>query len=144
MLLAFPAYFDDGPRLVTPPRLVHALAAAAVVVFTAFGVYGLLYLRHNFSIIPEARDLVSGGPYRIVRHPLYLAEIGVSVGLALLNDVHSWSVLILIPFVAVQAVRAVYEEQLLRSEFPEYGEYALRTSRLVPFVRPRRWIPSLT
>ena len=38
-------------------------------------VWGLLYLRKSFSIIPEARRVVSGGPYRFIRHPLYAAEI---------------------------------------------------------------------
>ena len=134
VLLAFPAFFHDGPRILTVPRLVHAFAELTLVVATAFGVYALTYLRHNFSIIPEARELVRTGPYRIVRHPVYLAEIGVALSLGLQGDVHIWSALILGPFVAVQVVRAFYEEQLLRSAFPEYQDYARRTGRLLPRV----------
>ena len=74
-LLVFPAFFDQGPTILTPPPFVHAIAGVLVIGGTAFGVWGLLYLRHSFSIIPEARRLVVGGPYRIVRHPLYFAEI---------------------------------------------------------------------
>jgi protein-S-isoprenylcysteine O-methyltransferase Ste14 len=136
MLLAFPAYFHDGPRIFTAPPLVHALAELTLVICTAFGVYALTYLRHNFSIIPEARDLVTCGPYRVVRHPVYFAEIGVALGLALQGDVHLWSALILGPFVALQVVRSFYEEQLLRSTFPEYDEYAQCVGRLVPGVTP--------
>ena len=134
MLLVFPAFFDEGPRIFTPPTALHAIAGLVIVAATAFGVFALLYLRHNFSIIPEARDLVTGGPYRLVRHPLYFAEIAVSLGLAFHGDVHIWSTLILGPFVCIQVVRSLYEERLLRATFPRYAEYARETSRLVPFV----------
>ena len=134
MLLVFPAYFDQGPRLATPPLAVHVLAGTLIVCGTAFGVFALLYLRHNFSIIPEARHLVRGGPYRMVRHPLYMAEIAVSFGLAFQGDLHLWSTLILIPFCAVQVIRSVFEERLLNDAFPEYHDYAAHTGRLVPFV----------
>ena len=135
MLLVFPAFFDDGPRLFAPPWFVRTLAGVGLIGFTAFGVYCLLYLRHNFSIIPEARDLVSGGPYRIVRHPLYFAEIGLATCLVLQNDLHAWSTLILVPFVGIQVIRSIYEERLLRTTFPAYDDYSRRVSRIVPIPR---------
>jgi protein-S-isoprenylcysteine O-methyltransferase Ste14 len=134
MLLVFPAYFHDGPRVFTAPPVVRGVAELTMVAATAFGVYALTYLRHNFSIIPEARDLVTSGPYRVVRHPMYLAEIGVALGLGLQGDVHIWSALILLPFVAIQLVRSFFEEQLLRSTFPEYEEYACVTGRVLPRI----------
>jgi len=134
MLLVFPAYFHDGPRVFTVPAVFHGVAQLTLVVGTGFGVYALTYLRHNFSIIPEARELVVAGPYRIVRHPVYLAEIAVAMGLGLQGDVHIWSALILAPFVAIQLVRSFYEEQLLRSTFPEYEAYARVTGRLLPRI----------
>jgi protein-S-isoprenylcysteine O-methyltransferase Ste14 len=36
-------------------------------------IYALMHLRSSLSIIPEVRRLVIGGPYRLVRHPLYAA-----------------------------------------------------------------------
>ena len=134
MLLVFPAYFHDGPRVFTVPPVVHGIAEVTMVVSTAFGVYALTFLRHNFSIIPEARELVTSGPYRVVRHPVYLAEIGVALCLGLQGDVHIWSALILVPFVAIQLVRAFFEEQLLRSTFPEYEAYARVTGRRFPRI----------
>src|SRR5207245_11598520 len=44
-------------------------------------IYALSYLRHRFSIVPQARGLVTSGPYRLVRHPSYLGEIPPGVGL---------------------------------------------------------------
>ena len=134
MLLVFPAFFDQGRRLLTPPAAVHGLADSLLVACTAFGVFSLLYLRHNFSIIPEARGFVTTGPYRLVRHPLYFAEIGVSIALAFHGDLSTWSTLLLVPFVSIQLVRSVYEERLLRATFPGYEAYAARTRRLIPFV----------
>jgi protein-S-isoprenylcysteine O-methyltransferase Ste14 len=106
-----------------------------MVVGTAFGVWGLVTLRHSFSIIPEARRVVRDGPYRFVRHPLYAAEIAVAVSLALQGELHAWSSLVLLAFVAIQSGRSVFEERLLRATFPDYDEYARVTPRLVPFTK---------
>jgi protein-S-isoprenylcysteine O-methyltransferase Ste14 len=135
MLLVYPAFFDNGPRVGAAPRIVQAIAASALVCFTALGVWGLVVLRHSFSIIPEARQVVSEGPYRYVRHPLYTAEIGVAVSLALQGDLHVYSTVVLAAFVGIQLIRSGYEERLLRATFPGYAEYAARTPRLVPLLR---------
>src|SRR5260370_16674954 len=41
----------------------------------AYTVWALAYLRRSFSIVPEARRLVMGGPYSLSRHPVYLGDI---------------------------------------------------------------------
>ena len=46
----------------------------------AYSVWGLAYLRRSFSIVPEARRLVTGGPYSLSRHPVYLGEIVAARG----------------------------------------------------------------
>lgn len=84
-----------------------------------------------FGILPEARGLVIRGPYRLVRHPLYLGEIGACAGLALAAP-SLWNLGVTLVFVAAQAVRMRLEEQALTEEFPEYGEYSARTPRLLP------------
>jgi len=47
----------------------------------AYAVWGLAFLRRSFSIIPEARRLVTGGPYAFSRHPVYLGEIVTAIGI---------------------------------------------------------------
>jgi len=131
MLLVVGAF--STPVLFTPPLFVRAAAVPLTLGAFALGVYGLLYLRRNLSIIPEARRLVTGGPYHVVRHPLYAAEILAACALVLARP-GLWATLALAPFIAVQMLRATFEERLLTRAFPEYKPYALRTRRLIPLL----------
>jgi protein-S-isoprenylcysteine O-methyltransferase Ste14 len=109
--------------------------SSAPLAFSAFvlAVYGLLYLRRSLSIIPEARRLVTGGPYRLIRHPLYAAEILAACALILARP-GLWATITIVPFIAVQMLRAHFEEGLLSRTFPEYAPYAAQTRRLIPLV----------
>ena len=109
------------------------LANVLIAVGAAFSIYSLLYLRLNFSILPEARGLTTSGPYRIVRHPVYLGEILGAVGLTLALP-SLLSVLVLVSFVGAQLIRTRMEEQVLAAQLPGYAEYSSRTPRLIPFV----------
>ena len=131
MLLVVGAF--PNPVLLTPPAVVRGIAATLALGAFALGVYGLLYLRRSLSIIPEARRLVTGGPYRLIRHPLYAAEILAAFALVLARP-GLWATLMLVPFIAVQMLRARFEEGLLSRIFPEYKVYAAHTPRLVPLV----------
>jgi protein-S-isoprenylcysteine O-methyltransferase Ste14 len=131
MLLVVGAF--PNPVLLTPPALIRDIAAPLALGAFALGVYGLLFLRRSLSIIPEARRLVTGGPYRLIRHPLYAAEILAAVALVLARP-GLWASLTLLPFIAVQMLRARFEEGLLARIFPEYRGYAARTRRLIPLV----------
>src|SRR6202051_4652841 len=131
MLLVVGAF--PNPVLLPPPVVVRAISATLALGAFALGVYGLLYLRRSLSIIPEARRLVTGGPYRLIRHPLYAAEIIAAFALVLARP-GLWATLTLAPFIAVQMLRARFEEGLLSRVFPEYRRYAARTRRLIPLV----------
>ena len=131
MLLVVGAF--PNPVLFTPWVLIRDISAPLALGAFVLGVYGLMYLRRNLSIIPEARRVVTGGPYRFIRHPLYAAEILAAVALVMARPA-LWATLTLLPFIAVQMLRARFEEGLLARTFPEYRTYAARTRRLIPLV----------
>lgn len=89
-----------------------------------------------FGVLPEARGLVRRGPYRLVRHPVYLGEFAAVGGLIVASPT-TRNLAIAVAFAAAQAVRIRLEERALTTEFPEYSEYAGETPRLIPSVRRR-------
>jgi protein-S-isoprenylcysteine O-methyltransferase Ste14 len=112
---------------------LDAISATITAVGTIAALIVLLWLRRSFSILPEARGLVTEGPYRIVRHPLYVTEEIANIG-AMLQFMQPWSLLIEIINVGMQLWRISFEERLLTQTFPEYAGYAARTPRLIPGI----------
>jgi len=111
------------------------LVLAADVLATAglaYSVWGLAYLRRSFSIIPEARRLVTGGPYSLSRHPVYLGEVVTAIGVNLATA--GWpGALAVLYFVICELLRIRWEEGVLERAFPgDYPAYARRVPRYVP------------
>src|SRR3989440_1165056 len=98
-----------------------------------WALYSLSYLRNRFSIGPEARGLVTSGPYAVVRHPVYLGEIVAGFGLVL-PTLFSLHAVVFAIFLAAQLLRIRFEEHLLANAYPTYEVYARRTPRLIPFL----------
>jgi len=98
----------------------------------AYSVWGLAYLRRSFSIIPEARRLVTGGPYSLSRHPVYLGEIVAAVGINLATA--GWPGALAIGyFIVCELLRIRWEEGVLERAFPnDYPAYAGRVARYLP------------
>jgi len=104
------------------------LATAGLV----YSVWGLAYLRRSFSIIPEARRLVTGGPYGLSRHPVYLGEIATAIGVNLATA--GWpAALAVVYFIGAALLRMRWEERILSQTFPnEYPAYAAKVPRYFP------------
>jgi protein-S-isoprenylcysteine O-methyltransferase Ste14 len=82
---------------------------------------------------PTAGGLVTGGPYRYLRHPIYSAVLYfLWAGIAAHPSPTHMLVALLAS--ALLGVRMFAEEQLLLEEYPEYADYARRTSRVLPFI----------
>ena len=98
----------------------------------AYSVWGLAYLRRSFSIMPEARRLVTGGPYSLSRHPVYLGEVTTAIGISIATA--GWlGALAILYFIVCELLRIRWEEGVLSRTFPgDYPAYALRVPRYVP------------
>lgn len=118
-----------------PAASLSAPALTVATVLTGGGTIAeiaiLFWLGRSFTILPEARALVTRGPYRILRHPLYLVGIIASIG-PMMQFEQPWAFLLVAAADALQIVRLHYEERVLRDTFPEYADYATRTWRLIP------------
>src|SRR5438067_1818556 len=124
MSLVFLPKADLGPILsVTSTVLIVTGASLSFAV--------LRWLGRSFSILAEARRLVTEGPYRVVRHPLYICEGIATVGV-MLQVISPLAVLIVIGAWMVQYRRMINEEKILSAAFPEYRAYAARTPLVIP------------
>jgi protein-S-isoprenylcysteine O-methyltransferase Ste14 len=120
-----------GGELRDPSLARAAIATLLVVCGMAFTLYALRHLGRHFGVVSDVRGLVTTGPYRFARHPLYAGETLTSFGILLAVA----TPLLVASFVAgllVQIWRARIEEQALTSVFPNYREYARRTPMLIP------------
>jgi protein-S-isoprenylcysteine O-methyltransferase Ste14 len=120
--------------LTTPPSLaITAQRPLLLAVFWAMTLssvltaWGIWTLRRSFSITVEARDLVTGGPYRWVRHPVYLGEV-LSAAVVTAWRPSLTNVALLVLFAGLQLYRSRLEERKLARVFPEaYPSWAQRT-----------------
>jgi len=98
---------------------------------------GRLQLGRNWAdiespVVLEHQRVVATGLYRYIRHPIYVGDILLLVGLELC--LNSWLVLGVIPLVPIVVWRAVREEALLANALAGYEAYRAHTRRFVPFV----------
>jgi len=84
----------------------------------------------------QHHELITSGPYRFVRHPIYTAFAGLTLATALAKS--HWLSLVLFPplFVAGTILRIHSEERLLRGAFGKaWDDYARRVPAAIPFLR---------
>ena len=93
---------------------------ACVCIGNALDVWGYSYLFRSFSIVAEARELVVTGPYRIVRHPVYLGQIIAQAGIWIcFAPFHIVWLCFFVFFAAMQLYRGQVEDEVLERAFGE-------------------------
>jgi protein-S-isoprenylcysteine O-methyltransferase Ste14 len=113
------------------PNGVVLLGDLVAVAFCLWLLVSVLFLGRCFGVLPEARGLVRRGPYRFVRHPVYLGELGAWAGLVMAAPSLANGGA-LAGLIVAQVVRMRLEERALADAFPEYAAYASCTPSLIP------------
>jgi protein-S-isoprenylcysteine O-methyltransferase Ste14 len=124
------------PQPFAPASLAWLAAGAGVVLIVAGSVLAFsaigLFIRRRTTIVPHhrSRALVTSGPFRVTRNPMYVALTSAFVGTCLFTNA-VWPLLFLVlPLIYLQTITIPREERLLGEAFgAEYDAYASRVRR---------------
>jgi len=137
LAIALQTLLPDLLPISTEPFVLRLVGTLVFTVGLAIAIRSRTELGANWSDIEAAEVLgehmiVSNGPYRYIRHPIYIGDLLLLAGLEL--ALNSWlvlGVLLLAPIVLRQAVK---EEKKLALMLPHYEAYRSQTKRFIPFV----------
>ena len=101
-----------------------------------FAVWARVHIGRNWGAPMTQKDepeLVTSGPYHLVRHPIYTGMLAAGVGTAVAL---SWNWLIAVVLAAIYFIySATVEERYLRDQLPgTYAAYKRTTKMLLPFI----------
>jgi protein-S-isoprenylcysteine O-methyltransferase Ste14 len=134
-MMAFSA-LDHRMGWSTVPPWVSVLGDALVA--AGLGLAMLVIIQNSYAAatvtVETGQQVASGGVYKLVRHPMYVGNVIMMVGMPLALGSY-WGLLFVVPGIAVLVFRILDEEKLLITDLPGYREYAQHVRyRLVPNV----------
>jgi len=119
-------------NLLTPSPYWIAVQAGAIAV----SVWARRsFPKNSFRVVanPGSASMITRGPYRLIRHPMYSAAL-IFIWAAVLSHLSPWTLVLGVVVTSVVVARVVVEERLLRARYAEYDAYARTTKALIPFV----------
>ena len=123
-------YLTGNLLSLQPIAIALQLLAIALMIWARLAFGGRSF---HASADPTAGGLVTTGPYRYIRHPIYTAACLLGLG----GIAAHWSLLSaglgVLLFLGGLA-RMLCEERLVKQTYPEYVEYSKSTKRMIPFV----------
>ena len=131
MVIGILGLIRQGQLLYHDPLLIAIQTAAVLLMFWARLTFGLgsFHLAAN----PTEEKLVTNGPYRWIRHPIYTAVILFCLPAAIHGG--KYKALCMAGLILLGAlIRIFCEESYLRRRFPDYKDYAARSWRIIPGI----------
>ncbi|OBH30845.1 hypothetical protein A5692_18400 [Mycobacterium sp. E342] len=109
-----------------------------ILVVTGLGLAMLVIVQNGYAgatiTVETGQTLVSDGLYRFVRHPMYVGNVIMMIGMPLALGSY-WGLLFVLPGGVMLALRILDEEKLLTAELTGYREYRQQVRyRLVPYI----------
>jgi protein-S-isoprenylcysteine O-methyltransferase Ste14 len=122
----------SGPLL---PRSTFLLIVELMGI--TLGAWAVVAMRiGNFNITPDPfkwTKLVADGPYRLIRHPMYLALLLTTLPL-IINHLTIFRLVLWLILLIGLLLKLNYEEGLLTGQLEGYREYSSDTWKLIPFI----------
>jgi protein-S-isoprenylcysteine O-methyltransferase Ste14 len=132
-----PRTWPGGPLVSFPyPGAWSVAGVALLVTGLVLAIAGGAWLGKNLTALPRPIDegtLVEGGPFRLVRHPIYSGGglMALGWGVWVRGPLTILYAILLLVFLDIKSRR---EERWLSAKFPGYGAYQQRVRKLIPFV----------
>jgi protein-S-isoprenylcysteine O-methyltransferase Ste14 len=127
----FPPWLSQNlcPAGWQPACLTAGMGLSVIGLWIA--IWAAVHLGRSFGVLIEVRQVVLGGAYRRMRHPMYLGYVCLLAGYAIINC--SLACFLLVPLhIGLLLWRARLEEARLAAASPAYQEYRRRTGFLLP------------
>ncbi len=125
-----------GGSLAVHSVILEAIGAVLFACGIALAVWARVHLGSNWGMPTSQRaepELVTSGPYRFVRHPIYSGLLTAMLGTALVDNL--LGLIVVAVLVAYFYYCGIVEERNLTATFPKaYPEYKSRTKMLIPFL----------
>ncbi len=122
--------------LAVRPLSLEIVGLAIFLAGVVLAVWARLHLGRNWGMPMTRKDepeLVTTGPYRFVRHPIYSGLLTAILGTALATNLYWLIALAILGLYFVHSARV--EERLMIATFPDaYPGYRARTKMLIPFL----------
>ena len=131
MMAALAGLYALGDLFSPMPIVIGVQVAAVALMAWARLTFGIRSF--HASADPTAGGLVTTGPYRYIRHPIYAA--GCLIGWAGVASHFSLGSLGLGALLFIGGLtRIICEERLIKEKYPQYAEYSKTTNRMIPYL----------